>query len=324
MPVGQGPIRSVLPHRELEVHIANLEVTPGTDRPLLSIQIIFTALDLDEAREKSQSLLKEYLNYLCFSSNLPARIHKQIRVVEWTPGLSERDCHQFQTFPGSQLPYAVLGEEIFESVSRLMQIDVSPILKRALKWFGLGVGAEYIDAQFQFFWLTIELVVQITKSIEKVNDKCPRCQAPLYCESCQEYPSHRPYPKQAIKGLFDRTIKNGSEELFALANLVRNAIAHGEDLNDLEKEQNFLLSDVVNHVGQLAWTALLNEFLKVPDAREAIKDLSFLSTNMYVRQILTMTVHLRVYSSDPQNPTLSEVAKPTLSLDVHEKPPKSP
>lgn len=312
-------IKSTLPTSDVEIHFKNHSVDPGVDRPLLSVQVILSSESLEAARAESKSFLKGYLDYLCFVANLPLRIHKQIRVVDWTPGLKERECHQFERFPGSQLPYPVLQDDIFESVKSLLQVNVSPVLLRAMKWFSAGVNGEYSDVQFQFFWLAIELVAQLNKNIEPVNDKCPKCQKPLYCHDCDDYPKHRPYQKQAIKQLFDRTFTKGSEELFDISNIIRNAIAHGDDLTAIEIERNFLVSDIVNHLGQFAWTALLNEFLKTPEAREVVGKLNFLQPNMYSNKTLSITAHLLVYSSDPDHPKLSEVAKPEVSLVFPEK-----
>jgi hypothetical protein len=44
-----------------QVHIKNLEVNPGVDRPLLSIQIILKAQTINEAEEKGEDCLLDYL-----------------------------------------------------------------------------------------------------------------------------------------------------------------------------------------------------------------------------------------------------------------------
>lgn len=92
-------IKSSLPTNDIEIHFKNHSVDPGVDRPLLSIQVILSSESLETARDESKTFLKGYLDYLCFVANLPLRIHKQIRVVDWTPGLKERECHQFERFP---------------------------------------------------------------------------------------------------------------------------------------------------------------------------------------------------------------------------------
>ena len=305
---------------ELEIHIANLSVKPGTDRPLLSVQVIQTAVDIETAKESGAARLKEYLHYLSFATNLPFRIHKLLRVIDWTPGLTQRDCHQFERFPGSDLPYPVLEQSIFDSLERLCSVPTTPAHRRALKWFSAGISAEYTDDQFQYFWLVIELVAQFDKPTERVNDVCPKCSGRLFCQACNDFPTHRPYPKQAIRHLLEKTMNAGAAEFFELASDIRNAIMHGEDVNAIEQVRGIELASVVNTLGGVAWTALLNAFLRKPEDRERVKKLDFFQTNMYVGQVLTATVHLLVYSRDPNDPKLSEMAKPTLSLVRHEPP----
>ena len=71
-------------------------------------------------------------------------------------------------------------------------------------------------------------------------DKCPQCKSPLYCESCETHPTHRPYAKQAIRALIqavaktcnDETIKEISKEEISFGSpstyvhWTKSAIAH--------------------------------------------------------------------------------------------------
>jgi hypothetical protein len=318
---GHDNLRTSAFNGEIEIHIANLSVKPGTDRPLLSVQIIQSAPDLEAAKDAGAAKLKEYLHYLSFATNLPFRIHRLLRVIDWTLGITQRDCHQFERFPGSELPYPVLENAIFESLERLSSVPTTPAHQRALKWFSAGVGADYTDEQFQYFWLVIELVAQFDKSIEKVPDSCSKCKGKLFCQSCNDHPTHRPYPKQAIRQLLERTMKDGATEFFELASDIRNSIMHGDDVAAIEQARAIDLASVVNTLGGVAWIALLNAFLRRPEDRERVKNLAFLQTNMYVGQVLSLKAHLLVYSKDPNNPRLDEMAKPTVSL-VRHSPPK--
>lgn len=309
-----GPIETSLPSEGVEIRISNLSINPGTDRPLLSFHLIHPGDDLESTSRAGRAFLKRYLNYLSFATNLTFRIHKLYRIVDWTPGLTERECYQYQAFPGSELPYPVLDKPLFESVERLFAVETTPAFQRALKWFSAGVRAEYMDDQFQYFWLVVELVAQLNKAPEKVNDSCPICRSPLYCQACDSFPTHRPYPKQSIYQLFDKMIEIDAEKIFKTANDVRNAIMHGDDVESIEASQGIKFEDVVNQVGGIAWAALLNAFTHNPDDRKRIGSLSILQTNMHVHQLLTMKVHMLVYSSDPQNPKVSELPNPKIEM----------
>lgn len=311
---GVGTIRSTHPHGHFEVHISNLAVKAGTDRPLLSVQLIVPGDDIDQLKEPSINLLKEYLHYLTFATNLTYRIHKLIRIIDWTPGLKARQCIQYEDFPGANLPYPFLENELFGSVEVLQQAQISTAFKRALNWFSNGVSSHYPDDQFQFFWLVLELLAQLHKDPKKVNDSCPKCKSPLYCETCQTHPTHRPYPKQAIRQLFEKIVKDNPIEFFDLSNSIRNAIMHGDDIEEIEKARNIELSNVVDSLGSIAWIAILNTFRNSFKEPPNVERLCLLQTNMYSHQVLTVAAHLIVYSSNPDSPTLAELTKPKISL----------
>jgi len=307
------------PNGEYEVHISNLVVSRGVDRPLLSIQIIVPGDDIENVKDFGVSKLKEYLHYLTFATNMSFRIHKLIRIIDWSPGLRERCCIQFEHFPGSELPYPLLEEEYFKSIETLQKANIDTAFKRALKWFANGVGAEYLDDQFQYFWYVIELLAQLHKEAKKVNDLCPKCRKPLFCEECGTYPTHRPYPKQAIQQLIEKIVSDNPLEFFEITNEIRNALMHGDSIEEIEKLRNFELSKIVDSLGSVAWMAILNTFRgSFKEAPSAAK-LCFLETNMYSHQVLTAAVHHIVYSGNPDEPILSELTKPKISMVYHEK-----
>ena len=311
---GLARITTKIEGEGVQLEVSNLDVHPGNDHPLLLFYLTVPGDEIQAAKNSGTAWLKTYINYLSFATNLPFRINRLIRIVDWTPGLKERNCHQYEKFPGSELPHAVLDDSIFISIEKLYTLKTTPAFRRALKWFSAGISSEYTDDQFQFFWLTVELIAQLTKQPEKVNDLCTVCHQPLYCQSCNTHPKHKPYAKQAIKQLFERTMRDGADKFFETSNGIRNAIMHGEEVEAIEASSGHKLEDIVNTLGGLAWTALLNTFLQNPEDRERISRLNLLQTNMYAHQVLTTAVHLLVYSSDPNNPKVSEFAKPKISL----------
>ena len=52
------------PQREYEVHISNLAVAPGIDRPLLSVQVFLPANTIEEVKDIAINKLNEYLHSL--------------------------------------------------------------------------------------------------------------------------------------------------------------------------------------------------------------------------------------------------------------------
>ncbi|MEW5911778.1 MAG: methylamine utilization protein MauJ [Thermodesulfobacteriota bacterium] len=307
-------ICSEQPQGGFEIHLSNLAVKRGTDRPLLSVQIIVPGNDIKEVKKIGTEKLKEYLDYLTLVTNHSYQLHKIVRVIDWTTGLKMRDCLQFERFPGYDIPFPVLDEQHFKTIEILQKANISAPIKRALRWFANGVSSKNLDDQFQYFWFVLEILAQLTKKLDKVNDLCPRCHKPLYCESCQTHPTHRPYPKQAIKQLIENSTNNAPDGLFEIISTIRNAIMHGDPIEKIEESNNVKLSDLVDTIGHLAWVAILNIFITSFEEPLGDVQLTLIETNMYSHQVLNVTAHIVVYSSNPDEPKLSELARPRINL----------
>ena len=304
------------PTGDYEVQITNLAVNRGIDRPLLSIQIIIPGDDIENVKDIGIRQLKEYLHILSFVTNMSFKIHKLIRIVDWTLGITERRCLQFQLFPADELPKAIIEERHFRSLELLQNVDLGIAFKRALKWFSKGIGEVYLDDQFQYFWLTIELISQIKKESDKVNDQCPKCKSPLYCTKCETHPVHRPYPKQAIKKLMDSITSMNISGFFEDAQEIRNAIMHGKDVDETCKMLNLEMVDVVDTLGKIAWVTILNVFMPEVTKKLGIQILNLLTTNKYSHHSMDVQLNLSVFSKNPNEPKLSELGKFEISVSL--------
>ena len=146
-----------------------------------------------EAKDRGLDVAKEFLRAWTFATSMSFRISALKRIVDWSPGLRERKCIQFSYHTGFDRPYAALDAATLNSAVRLLNSDLSPTLRRAVRWHANGVTSEYADDQFYYFWLAIELLAIETKAPEPVHDACPKCRGPLFCNSCGIAPTHKPY-----------------------------------------------------------------------------------------------------------------------------------
>lgn len=143
----------------------------------LSMQFIFEAPALTEARDVGEPLAKEFLDYLTLASNLKARLRNILQIFNWEPDSpAMRDCLYFSPSAAhGGGPFEALQKPLLDSVAMLQSHTVDPRLRRALKWFANGVAAHAPDDQFSFFWFVIELVAQHIRNPAPVPDKCPVC-----------------------------------------------------------------------------------------------------------------------------------------------------
>jgi len=289
----------------------------------LSMQIIFDAPSLAEAKTTGEQVAKEFLDHLSFVSNLKARLRDILQIFDCEPGGSGmRDCFYYtRSYSHDDAPYEALEPHLLDTIAMLQAEPINPRLRRALKWLGNGVASSYRDDQFAYFWFVIELVAQLIKNPSPVPDKCPTCRSPLHCDTCGASPLHRPYPKQAIEQLFHKYVTNDPEVLYKRANDARNMLMHGEEVPAIEAALEIDFSTLVDHIGALAWTAIVNQFIPVLMNKRP----SFLQTSRYVHMNMSGAAHMQVgFVPNFDNPDPAHFPKVEFSMIPAERqPPES-
>ena len=106
----------------------------------------------------------------------------------------------------------------------------------------------------------MELIAEFQKSTEKVYDKCPQCQSPLYCENCQSHPTHKPYAKQAIRALLKAADKDYDDATIERLDETRNSLTHGSTLREIQASLPQPHEEIVDVLGRLLWRALVLQF----------------------------------------------------------------
>ncbi len=250
------------PRDQFQAHIKNL-VRPDYSTPfLLSLQITFDAPSLDESREIGQEKLVECLNMLAFTTGASVRLHRTRQIVDCTPTKGMRNCLVWADSFGHEDPHPFLNDNIVASIERLLQFDSPPAVRRALRWYRIGIHASIPEDQFQYFWFALEILAEHQKSPEKVNDKCPVCKSGLYCETCKTHPTHKPYPKQAIRDLIEAVDAACDEQTVDALDKTRNALMHGATLTEIEKSLPKPGEDMVDVLGRILFMALVHQFPK--------------------------------------------------------------
>lgn len=299
-----------------------LRRTPAEENnPLkLSLQVICDAPDLHDANEITETYAKEFLDHLSFASNMKTRLGKPQNIFNWEPSSSDhgiRDAVYYHTSPADEPPFAVLDPKLLESISLLQKTNLDTRLRRALKWFSNGVAAEYQDDQFAFFWFVIELIAQITKGVVPVPDRCPKCREPLFCPQCNASHMHRPYPKQAVEALFMQVVRGNWQAFYKLAFRARNMLLHGDEIRNIEDELGLEFSQLVDNLGHLAWTAILNQFTAVLVGTKP----SFLHVSTFVRRNLVFSVNMQIgLTPNYDDPDPANLPKVQLSKTYVDRP----
>ena len=259
-------LKIVHPTNRFTIFVQNI-VRPEYSTPfLLSVQVIYDAPTVEDSKETGVDRLVQFLNILAFVTGASLHLHRIRQIVDCTPGLAMRTCLVWAESPAHDDPQPFVDVKIGETISRLVGLDLPVAVNRAMRWYRFGLRASQAEDQFQYFWFALEIIAEYTKSTEKVNDTCPKCGEALYCKTCDTYPTHRPYPKQAIRSLMRAVDPNLDEKTIADLDKARNALMHGSTMRDIEESVKRTSVQIVDTLGRTVFGCLLrqvpNELLK--------------------------------------------------------------
>lgn len=227
---------------------------------VLSLHLYYDAPDLDAAKDIATERLADCLNMLAFTVGSAFSLNRIRQIVDCTPETGMRDVRFWSDAIDHEDPQPFLDEQITKTIERLSEFQISPAIRRAMRWYRLGINATVPDDQFQCFWFALEIIAEAQKGKEKVPSNCPHCTSPLFCESCKTHPKHRPYPKQAIQALLIAVDKECDDVMFKRLDKTRNGLMHGETLEEIENEQSGEEKHIVDTLGNLVWKALISQF----------------------------------------------------------------
>lgn len=261
--VADGQVLKICDPRDaFKALIRNLPRSEFITPFLLSVHIYFDAESLDEAADAAEDHLATCLNMLAFTTGSGIRKHRIRQVVDAEPSVKgpTRDVRMW----GDRLlyddPQPFLDDQHAKTIERLLEFDIPPAIRRALRWYRMGIDSSSPDDQFTYFWFALEIVAEFQKPANKVSDKCPRCQSALYCEKCETHPQHKPYPKQAIRALLMGVDDGCDDVTVALLDKTRNSLMHGATLKEIEGSLPAPRESVVDTLGRLLWRAIAKQF----------------------------------------------------------------
>ncbi|ALZ76682.1 methylamine utilization protein MauJ [Rheinheimera sp. F8] len=299
--------------KRFRLELTNFNVEPGTPHPTLLAHLYIEAANFEEAETNGDNFINLYLDIFGFTCGAPFRVEKVNFIADWTPGLLEREMIFFSYFPGHQLPVEIIDQSIVMTAQELAEANFEGAFGRAIRWFNNGLNARVKEDQFQYFWFAIEQLSSFYKKNEKVNDACPKCRGPLFCEACGEHPLHKPYPKQAIKQLFESLFREGSDRAFTHADKFRNALMHGEEVEPLERQFNVKFEKIVELVGNVSWSTIVNLFPTRIEEKKQLK-LNLLKPESFLHQSLTTRLSLGFSTANPDAPQLHEIPRPSVEM----------
>jgi hypothetical protein len=322
LPPGQPFVRYDHPSSLYNVFLRNIPERRN-DQNYLSMQFIFEAPSLSQAKAVGEEQAKEFLDYLSFTANTRIRLRALLQIFNWEPsptGIREA-LYYSRSAANSDAPFEALDDQLLATLAMLQTQPANPRLRRALKWFANGVASQYRDDQFAYFWFVIEVVAQIAKDPAKIPDRCPTCRGPLYCTACNSTPLHRPYPKQAIEQLFAQYCSDADDFFYRKATESRNMLLHGDEVHTIENTLDIDFSELTDELGRFAWTVLLYQFAPLLVDKKP----TFLQISNYVQYNLSGAAHMQIgFVTNFDNPDPAHFPKVEMTLVSYPREPWRP
>jgi hypothetical protein len=321
---GQEPLSFTHASGNSEVRLENLKMDPGEERPLLTAYFFFDESDIEVADANGLPRLRRFFEFLSFLTGSRFRVTRRICLMDWSPGILERRAITYQRFGVPELPQRILAPRIAESVSPLLAAETNPDVMQALHWFSAGLAEEQPDGQFEMFWFCIETLARIPGDGERVPDRCAVCRSPLYCPQCRQETTHRPYPSQRIQRIFTEVAPDNADALFGVCSDMRHALMHGDRVERVFEKHAITLEDLVDKVGRIAWTAMLNALIRVLPPGTKLS-LSFLQPNTFVNRHMAGKAYLGMANPTGRDAQLTDL--PTgveMKMIVSRKKPTAP
>jgi hypothetical protein len=285
-----------------EFYIKNKVQKGNETNNILSIKIVFDVDAMENAADLSREILADIINSLAFVTNGKFSPYRLTKVIDWTPGLTSRRLIFYTEPAPDAAAIAAINDEILTFAQELIQLDLDSPIKSAMRWFRLGVAAEVLEEQFQYFWFALEILAQIDKSSDPVNDQCSKCKGALFCAACNEHPKHKPFNSQLIAKLVGEMSGDNTGEVYKVFGLIRNTLMHGRQLHEIESKLPCETYKVVDKLAQAVWTALHSKLNKV----WPINGRPFLLPSTYVKHLIMAATNMTITLPDGPN-----------GLDIH-------
>lgn len=220
------------------------------------------------ATNELRARLASQLDLLSFVTQSRFKISNAIRLIEWEPYQSPRNMHVLQSQDARYPPEPQPLQLFISSAAKIDGTNLHPFVRKAMKYFRLGLLEEQLEDQFMRFWFALEIVAENSKDDEKSPVTCQKCGVPLKCE-CGHEQSRRPMATDAIRNLMSHINSGKYHDISGKLLLARNTLMHGGGIATLEKKCKLSMKELTEQLGQVSWSAIENA-LTLGDANEII------------------------------------------------------
>jgi hypothetical protein len=259
-----------------------LEDKPAvTGAPLLAdVYVVFEAADIDAAGAVGREHLREFTETLALITGCRTWVHRVVSLWDWSPAVVTHVGRLYHYDRQQDTPLGEIKLRHIRSVVALSEKERPEPVGRALRWFVDGLNADYPVEQFQWFWLTLEVLAQNKKNIKK---------------------------------LMKRHSGEEAGKLYDVSKSFRNALAHGNDLKVVEQKHGYMIADLVTDLANIARVALLDLLAPTSEARPEC-DLHLLDMDDVLNYQAVTRATVAFTLDTAREPQLEDI--PTFTINV--------
>lgn len=319
---GANPLVLSCPTDSFTLTLANADHDISLPKSVLSAHLIFEAPSFENTREIAFKKIAEAMNFLTFATNRKFSVVLLKRIIDWTPGIVDRQAIIFVETPEWDVAEPQLDEKFVNTAQCLLAMSSDSEQQEAMRWYRRAIQAEVLEEQFSYFWFALEIIAERLKGSEKVPSKCPHCNGPLYCEVCNKQPVHARYAGEAIKLLIERVHPKDSDEVFKTLQKIRHTLAHGGRISHVIGDLPCSEEQALNKLAFVTWNAISLMFNKPDPDPSAPLDFGYVDN--FARRKIVGSAHM-VFGrgGDPNNPDIKDFPKVDFSVRQLDTPERS-
>ncbi|WP_339745683.1 hypothetical protein [uncultured Maricaulis sp.] len=313
LPNGVSNVQIVDSSGNIKFRLSNDQVRQGTGRSTMICLFVFEAEGFEPASTLGVRELGKFLDALAFATCLKFQLERPLRLIDWSDGNFDREFDVFATEPGHEFPIQALTQPILETAQEIRESTVGTYLEQAIEWFSSGVAASRARDKYQLFFYALETIVSKDDLPEK-NDVCQKCGSSLYCETCETYPSHKPFPRQKIDTILFQYLELKDDARRARIFKLRNMLAHGDNLEVIESRLGCEIGDVLEDLAGVVRDQILVRVMGLSANSGQTDRLSLLHLEGYAHLLFEARARVTSSAIPPDPDMLDRLAFPTVNL----------
>jgi hypothetical protein len=276
----------------------------------LIAEVVGNVASVDIAITELRANLAAQLDLLAFVAQSRFKIVEEIRLIEWEPHQKSRMIYILSSQDARYPPEPHPLEIFIKSSINIEEAKPQSYVRKALKYFRLGLLEEQLEDQFMRFWLALEIIAENSKNDIRSPITCMKCGAPLLCE-CGQTQSRKPMAKDAILDLMNNISEGAFVNISRNILDARNALMHGSSVATVEKKCKLSMGQLTEHLGVVSWSGIEGAMSLPRDKEIVVLD----RDGDFAPMRLTLKAHLS-FSHEGTDPHPSEDTIPNATAQI--------